>query len=110
MDDDFFSDLVPIKANGPKASSSSSFAEDTVLPVVSEPANGKSPTSDLLGVEAATPLPPTPMAAPMGDSRGKKDIRDYEAATQVVLEATLKRFAAGLTRVLEDVNRQGPPM
>lgn len=100
MEEDFFSDLLSVKSNGTKSSRSN---EDAVLPVVAEPANGVKSGSDLLGTDTAPP--PKPLGPPMGESRGKKELRDFETATQVIFEATLKRFAAGLQRVLEDINR-----
>eukprot|EP00884_Botryococcus_braunii_P013663 jgi/Botrbrau1/22298/Bobra.0138s0050.1 len=101
MEDDFFSDLVPVDSRPGKGIG---YLEDAVLPAVPEPANGAVSGSDRLVAEDV-PLP-KPLGPPMGDSRGKKDLRDFEAATQVLFEATLKRFAGGLQRVLEDINRR----
>lgn len=96
MEDDFFSDLLPVKANGTKNIKAQ---EDSVLPAVPESANGP---ANLQGESSPKFIP---LGPPMGDSRGKKELREYETATQVVFEATLKRFAGGLQRVLEDMNR-----
>lgn len=96
MEDDFFSDLVPVKTSATK---STKVQEDAVLPAVAESSNGP---ANLQGESSPKFIPIGP---PMGDSRGKKELREYEAATQVVFEATLKRFAGGLQRVLEDMSR-----
>ena len=108
MEDDFFSDLVPIKPiNGSQAaaprtsSSSNAFAVDSVLSALPD---AKAPAEP-----AHTEHPPTqqqaPPLMPMGEPRHKKEAREMEGSMQALLEATFKRFAGGLTNVLEDINR-----
>ena len=105
MEDDFFSDLVPIKpSNGSKAaaprpSNSSAYSDDNVLSALPDlkPGTG-SPSS------SSDPTPSGPLL-PMGEPRHKKEAREMESSMQAMLESTFKRFAGGLQNVLEDINR-----
>lgn len=103
---DFFSDLVPIKPNGsrePAAPKPGALQTDAVLP--SRP-DASSPSaaldaagrSDLAGMH------------PMGDSRLRREVKEFEGATQAVVESILQRFADGLKGLLEDTNRSAPAM
>ena len=104
MDDDFFKDLLPIKpASGHKdvnshAESPSMFSDDAVLSTVPD----ARPPAEPIRTENSASLP-TPMTGPMGEPRQKKEAREMEKAMQAMLEATFKRFAGGLQKVLEDM-------
>lgn len=105
--DDFFSDLVPIKAsNGSKVEEtggSGAFSDDAVLSALPEPHAQGRPANNTLS-DASTPKISSPMQ-PMGESRQKKDARELEKIVQTLLESTFKRFAGGLQSVLEDIQR-----
>ena len=106
MDDDFFKDLVPIKAASVNMAASknhetsSIFSDDTVLSAVPD---GK-PSAEHIRNESNDTLP-HPMTGPMGEPRQKKETREMESAMQGMLESTFKRFAGGLQKVLEDVQQ-----
>ncbi len=105
--DDFFSDLVPIKASngsrGEETGGSGAFSDDAVLSALPEPhAQGRpanNTLSDASKLQVSSPL------QPMGESRQKKDARELEKTVQTLLESTFKRFAGGLQSVLEDIQR-----
>ena len=108
MEDDFFSDLVPIKpTNGSKAaapptsSGSNAFAVDSVLSALPDAKAPREPAS----AEQSPAQQHAPPLLPMGEPRHKKEAREMESSMQAMLEATFKRFAGGLTNVLEDINR-----
>jgi hypothetical protein len=104
MDDDFFKDLVPIKpASGHKdvnshAQTPSMFSDDAVLSAVPD----VRPPAEPIRTENSASLP-LPKTGPMGEPRQKKEAREMEKALQAMLEATFKRFAWGLQKVLEDM-------
>jgi hypothetical protein len=104
MDDDFFKDLIPIKPDsGNKdvnshAGSPSMFSDDAVLSAVPD---ARSPAEPIRTENSASL--PTPMTGPIGEPRQKKEAREMEKAMQSMLEATFKRFAGGLQKVLEDM-------
>ena len=98
---DFFSDLVPIKPNGsrePAAPKPGALQTDAVLP--SRPdASSPSGALDAAGRSGLGAM------QPMGDSRLRREVKEFEGATQAVVESILQRFADGLKGVLEDTNR-----
>ncbi len=106
MDDDFFKDLVPIKATSVNRAvsknneTSSIFSDDAVLSAVPD---GK-PSAEHIRNESNDTLP-HPMTGPMGEPRQKKEVREMESAMQGTLESTFKRFAGGLQKVLVDVQQ-----
>ena len=103
---DFFSDLVPIKPNGsrePAAPRSGALQTDAVLP--SRPdASSPSAALDAAGRSGLGAM------QPMGDSRLRREVKEFEGATQAVVESILQRFADGLKGVLEDTNRSVPAL
>ena len=99
---DFFSDLVPIKPNGsrePAAPKAAALHTDAVLP--SRP-DASSPSAAALDAAGRGNLAGM---QPMGDSRLRREVKEFEGATQAVVESILQRFANGLKGVLEDTNR-----
>ena len=98
---DFFSDLVPIKPNGsrePAAPKSGALQTDAVLP--SRPdASSPSAALDAAGRSGLAGM------QPMGDSRLRREVKEFEGATQAVVESILQRFADGLKGVLDVTNR-----
>ena len=106
MDDDFFKDLVPIKAtpanrtSSKNLESSSVFSDDAVLSAMPD----ARPPAEPNRKESSDKLP-YPMTGPMGEPRQKKEAREMEQAMQTMLESTFKRFAGGLQKVLEDVQQ-----
>ena len=105
MDDDFFKDLVPIKASPAQRSVSnnvetSSIFSDDVLSAVPDTRPAVEPNQ-----KGSNDTFPQPMTSPMGDPKQKKEVREMEKAMQAMLESTFKRFAGGLQKVLEDVQQ-----
>ena len=104
MDDDFFKDLVPIRASsahkGVKSATetSSVFSDDAVLSAVPD---ARPPAESINKDKSDSPL--LPLSEPMGDPRQKKEVKEMEKAMHAMLESTFKRFAGGLQKVLEDV-------
>ena len=109
MDDDFFKDLVPIKATqvnravSNNAETSSMFSDDAVLSAVPD----ARPPAESNKREGNDTLP-HPMTGPMGQPRQKKEAQEMEQAMQAMLESTFKRFAGGLQKILEDVQQCVP--
>lgn len=106
MDDDFFKDLVPIKATpanravSENLESSSVFSDDAVLSAMPD----ARPPAEPNRKESIDTLP-HPMTGAMREPKQKKEARGMEQAMQTMLEATFKRFAGGLQKVLEDVQQ-----
>ena len=111
QDTDFFADLLPVKREAqPKGSP---FGQDDVL--ASLDAQSTAQSVDLLGGEE--PSKPSPsrsinynhketLVQPVFHAnKATPNLADIEQATQVVIERTMKQFAGGLQRILEDVNK-----
>jgi len=100
MNDDFFSDLVPIKPANKAVDNveTSSIFSDNVLSAMPD----SRPPTEPIKIESNDTLP-VPLTGPMGEPRQKKEARETEKALQAMLESTFKRFAGGLQKVLEDV-------
>ena len=104
MDDDFFKDLVPIKAPlahkgvNSNTETSSVFSDDAVLSAVPD---ARPPAESINKDKSDSAL--LPLSGPMGEPRQRKEMKETEKAMQAMLEATFKRFAGGLQKVLEDV-------
>lgn len=101
---DFFSDLVPIKPNGSKEGASPRpgvLQQDAVLS--SRPEMGSSP-----GAARDASGPSGSGMQAMGDSRLRREVKEFEGATQAVVESILQRFADGLKSVLDDTSRRAP--
>ena len=108
--DDFFSDLVPIKkaseSKADDAKVSGAFSDDAVISAHAEPQSTTKPVSSTSTEASITPVSsPLPVLQPMGESRHKKEVREFEQTVQVLLESTFKRFAGGLQGVLEHIQR-----
>jgi len=100
---DFFSDLVPIKPNGSKDTAPARpgvLQQDAVLPSRPESGAGSGAARDVAGSSGSG------MQA-MGDSRLRREVKEFEGATQAVVESILQRFA-GLKSVLDDTSRRAP--
>jgi hypothetical protein len=101
---DFFSDLVPIKPNGSKDTAPARpgvLQQDAVLPSRPESGAGSGAARDVAGSSGSG------MQA-MGDSRLRREVKEFEGATQAVVESILQRFADGLKSVLDDTSRRAP--
>ncbi len=101
---DFFSDLVPIKPNGSKDTAPAQpgvLQQDAVLPSRPESGAGSGAARDVAGSSGSG------MQA-MGDSRLRREVKEFEGATQAVVESILQRFADGLKSVLDDTSRRAP--
>ena len=106
MDDDFFKDLVPIKATqvnraaSNNAETSSMFSNDAVLSAVPD---ARLPAES--NKKEGNAILPHPMTGPMGQPKQKKEVQEMEQTMQATFESTFKRFAGGLQKILEDVQQ-----
>lgn len=103
---DFFSDLVPIQPNGSKEAPTQKPAAFQADAVLSSRPDASSPGKAL---DTAGRSSGSGMQA-MGDSRLRREVKEFEGATQAVVESILQRFADGLKNVLEETNRQALPL
>ena len=118
MDDDPFADLFPTSKPKPAASPGPLIEEDNVLPAqldddAQSVGQATQAAMDAVFAPAAggssSAKGSSPMSSPMGEPRGKRELRDLEQTTQALVEAAMRKFAGGLTKVLEDMNRRVAP-
>ena len=108
--DDFFADLLPTKPSDDASkagNSTASFQDDAVLPSKLESPSSKSTLSqsslDLVSGDSHKSQPSAQM--PMGETKMRKELREYQQVMQAVVDGAFKRFSGDLQRVLEEISQ-----